>query len=84
MTFVYFSFLLLLGVYPTPFNLFKTIIQELKQQFQEGQETNKDCMCLPTSMFSNKNDYWLGFSQIVKNIDSNYFESLLLFIIKFS
>ena len=40
MTFVYFSFLLLLGVYPTPFNLFKTIIQELKQQFQEGQETN--------------------------------------------
>ena len=41
-------------------------------------------MCLPTSMFSNKNDYWLGFSQIVKNIDSNYFESLLLFIIKFS
>ena len=40
MTFVYFSFLLLLGVYPTPFNLFKSIIQELKQQFQEGQETN--------------------------------------------
>jgi len=33
---------LILGMYPTPFKLFKTIIHELKQQFQAGDPENAE------------------------------------------